>query len=71
MWVACLSAISAVVFRSNGMMVAVTYDRHARPSLFGLDRVGQMTQNHAEYEKAVRQFDGLVPRDGNRGGLTA
>jgi hypothetical protein len=62
-WVACLSAITAVVLRSNRMLVSVRYEGYARPSIFQLDRIGQMMQNRPGYEDAVRRFESLVAPD--------
>jgi hypothetical protein len=44
------------------MIVGGSYNGHDRPSLFRLDRIGQMMQNRIDYEPAVRRFDAIVPR---------
>jgi dolichyl-phosphate-mannose-protein mannosyltransferase len=62
-WVACLSAITAVVLRSNRMMISVEYDGHVRPSVFRLDRIGQLSQNDTSVETPIRRFESLVPAD--------
>ncbi|OLC50176.1 MAG: hypothetical protein AUH43_05750 [Acidobacteria bacterium 13_1_40CM_65_14] len=61
-WIGCVSAITAVVFHSNGVLVSVDYGG-AHPSLFRLDRTGQMMANRTSYEDAVRRFDAIVPAD--------
>ena len=62
-WIGCGSAVSAVVLRSNGMLVTAHHDGHVRPSLFGLDRLGQMTLNIAKYEAPLRRYESMVPAD--------
>ena len=59
-WIGCLSAIGAVVFHSNGVLIGVNYGG-VHHSLFRLDRLGQMMANRSTYEEAVRQFDAAVP----------
>jgi len=59
-WVGCFSAITAVVFHSNGVLIGVKYGG-AHSSLFQLDRIGQMMTNRSSYEAAVRRFDAVVP----------
>jgi hypothetical protein len=61
--IGCLSALTAVVLRSDCMYVGVTYDGHVRPSVFRVDRIGQMTLSTPHYESALREYEARVGPD--------
>lgn len=62
-WLGCVSALTAVAFRSNRPLLSASYQGHVRPSVFALDRIGQMTTNVPSYEEPLRRYERLVPSD--------
>lgn len=62
-WLGCLSALTAVAFRSNRPLLSANYQGHVRRSVFALDRIGQMTTNVPSYEAPLRRYEHLVPSD--------
>jgi hypothetical protein len=61
--VGCVSAISAVVFREHGTLVAASYGSRSVSSILLQDRAGQMTSDIPKYAEAVRRYETIVPAD--------
>lgn len=59
----CVSAISAVVFREHGALVAASWGPRSVPSILLQDRAGQMTSDIPRYAEAVRRYEAIVPVD--------
>jgi len=59
----CVSAISAVVFREHGTLVAASYGPRSVSSILLQDRAGQMTSDIPKYAEAVRRYEAIVPVD--------
>ena len=59
--VGCVSALTAVVFRSGSTLVSVQYEGISKTSVFLLDRIGQLTRIRAPYYEPIKKFDSLVP----------
>jgi hypothetical protein len=59
----CISSITAVVYKSQQPLVAVTNSAILAPSFFDLDRIEQLTVSHPVYTAAIRKFDTSVPPD--------
>jgi hypothetical protein len=58
-----VSAISAVVFREHGTLVAASYGPRSVSSILLQDRAGQMTSDIPKYADAVRRYEAIVPAD--------
>jgi hypothetical protein len=62
----CVSAISAVVFREHGTLVAASYGPRSVSSILLQDRAGQMTSDIPKYAEAVRRYEAIVLRRDGR-----
>lgn len=61
---ACLCALSGVVFRKNSCLIPFpAYGERGRESVFGMDRIGQLTRTRPNTREALRQYDTLVPKE--------
>ena len=61
-WLASVSALCAVLLHTNSTLIPVSYVGHVQPSIFSLDRIGQMAKD-AGHEEVFRRYEALVPRD--------
>jgi len=59
----CVSALSAVVFREHGTLVAASYGPRSVSAILLQDRAGQMTSDIPKYAEAVRRYEAIVPVD--------
>lgn len=57
----CISAVSAVTFRSNSRLISFNYQEE--PPVFARNRVGQLTRNRPDYYEPIQRFDQSVPKD--------
>ena len=60
-WIGCVFAVSAVVFRSQSTLLSINYRDHHRTSIFAMDRMEQLTRQAIQYEKPLKAFERLVP----------
>lgn len=60
-WIGCVSAVSAVVFRDNSTLISISYHDKSRTSIFTMDRMEQLTRNRITYYEPLKMFDRLVP----------
>ena len=60
-WIGCLSAISAVVFKTNSNLISVGYQDKRLTSIFTMDRMEQLTRSRSMFCEPLKAFDRLVP----------
>jgi hypothetical protein len=56
----CVSAISAVVLRTNDQLISINDNNTT--SIFSMDRIAQLTSNGPMYYEPLQRFDQLVPK---------
>ena len=59
----CIAAITAVILKNNSALVTLNYDSVNTSSIFGMNRMEQLTRNRSYYSEALTNFDQLVPKD--------
>jgi len=64
----CLSAWTAVLFRVNSPVLPVRYKtdpliERSKASIFSMDRLGQLTRNKPQYYEPLKRYEELTPED--------
>lgn len=59
----CFSAVSAVILRNNSTLVSIQYKGDNITSIFGMNRLEQLTRNRTKYYAPLAAFDQIVPQD--------
>jgi hypothetical protein len=59
---ACISAISATIFRNKGEIIINAYSFNSKP-LFSMDRMEQLTRNDVTYLTPFYAFEEYIPKD--------
>ncbi len=60
--VGCVSAMLAVVLRTNSTLTPTFYGDDKRKSVFTMERIEQLTRNRPKYYEPLKSFDQLVPK---------